>query len=653
MISPDELSAAAPALLSMPDGRTTKIPVSGPSGLSDYAVSPLGMPTALLRDEVRVAFLARTSTEDQQDPRQSILRQLGNSKAAIPESWVIVTHFYDVESGRMDLASRGRGENYERFDIPIARDGGITDLLTEAASPKRRFDVVICENIARVARRAFEGLSVERALERNDVPLFASNEPITVSGSRAQRILQRRINQSVAEYEVLNTLEQSWGGLCTHVREGWNIGKPCHGYKAKVFKHPNPAKAAKGYTKSRLEPDDLKGETVTQIALWRYYERLGCDTIADRLNADLDKYPPPEPPGKRRARGVWGRSSVYDILRNPKYTGYQVFNRRATRSRRGKHNDPIKWVWSPAPVHEPLIPKWMYDAINAGWKSNQGSRDGTETTNKHPATVRTYLFRGRMFHECGRRMFGDPRHGRAYYLCRPSNNNRGRPDRFADHEKVLYLREDAVLEAVAKFFADRVFGPDRRAILAADLEGVDDHTTAERESERDRIQRKLAEIAKQQASILKQAQQGDPDDPFTTALRGSYNNLAAEEKRLQAELTELDEADLAATPKGMTADDLPLIDALPYLAMNLALAPGPYLQALFEAVQLAIMVHDDGEHATITIKLPADQLPEITHVAERITDVTPSHELQRANAPELVGMLSVPPVRFELTLDGF
>jgi site-specific DNA recombinase len=69
------------------------VPVSGPSGLSDYAVSPLGAPLALLRDEVRVAFLGRTSTDDQQDPRQSILRQLGNSKAAIPESWVIVAHF--------------------------------------------------------------------------------------------------------------------------------------------------------------------------------------------------------------------------------------------------------------------------------------------------------------------------------------------------------------------------------------------------------------------------------------------------------------------------------------------------------------------------------------------------------------------------------
>ncbi|MFC3898155.1 recombinase family protein [Lentzea rhizosphaerae] len=193
---------------------------SGPSGLSDYAVSPLGMPVALLRNEVRVAFLGRTSTDDQQDPRQSMLRQLGNCKAAIPESWVIVAHFYDVESGRMELDQRGRGENYERYDIPIARDGGVADLLDEATHKGRRFDVVICESVSRVARRTFEGLSIERELERAEVPLFASNEPITLTGSRAQRILQRRINQSVAEYEVLNTLEQSWGGLCTHVREG-------------------------------------------------------------------------------------------------------------------------------------------------------------------------------------------------------------------------------------------------------------------------------------------------------------------------------------------------------------------------------------------------------------------------------------------------
>ncbi len=72
-----------------------------------------------------------------------------------------------------------------------------------------------------------------RELERAD----ASNEPLTLSGSRAQRVLQRRINQSIAEYEVLNTLKQSWGGLGKHVRDGWNIGQPPCGYRADIVPH--------------------------------------------------------------------------------------------------------------------------------------------------------------------------------------------------------------------------------------------------------------------------------------------------------------------------------------------------------------------------------------------------------------------------------
>jgi DNA invertase Pin-like site-specific DNA recombinase len=620
-MTPDEVAVnpPAPALTRHTASLAATVPVSGPSGLSDYAVSPLGMPTALLRDEVRVAFLGRTSTEDQQDPRQSFLRQLGNCKAAIPESWVIVAHFYDVESGRMDLDARGQGSNYERFDIPIARDGGITDLLDEATHPGRRFDVVICESISRVARRAFEGLSVERALEKSEVPLFASNEPITVSGSRAQRILQRRINQSVAEYEVLNTLEQSWGGMCTHVREGWNIGKPCYGYKAKTFRHPNPTKAAKGQTETRLEPDGARAETVTQIALWRHHEGLGYDTIAERLNTDLAKYPPPEPAGKVRARGAWGKTSVYEILRNPKYTGFQVFNRRASRSRSGKVNDPVEWVWSTEPAHEPLIPKWMYDEINAHRQAKRGSRDSNDR-NTHPEARRTYVLRGMLFDGCGRRMFGTHRHNAAYYLCWPRNNNRGRPDKYAGHAKAVYIREDAVLDAISRFFADRVFGNDRRTILATDIAGIDDRATRERQTERERLQRALADIARRQNSLLRQAQDGDPDDPFTKALRGSYNELDAEKTAALAAIAQLVAADEAEPSRPGTAD-IALLDALPYLTLNLAGAPEPLLRRLFEITRLSVRLHDDTDHVTIGIRLPADQLPDIAHAAERITEI--------------------------------
>lgn len=73
--------------------------------MSDYEVSPLGMSTALLGSVVRVAVLARTSTEDQQDPRQSIMRQVGNCRTALPGGW-------------MELDQRGRGNRLRAVRHP-------------------------------------------------------------------------------------------------------------------------------------------------------------------------------------------------------------------------------------------------------------------------------------------------------------------------------------------------------------------------------------------------------------------------------------------------------------------------------------------------------------------------------------------------------
>ncbi len=617
--------------------RSLPAAVSGPSGLTDQEVSPLGIPLALLHGEIRVAFLGRTSTDDQQDPRQSMIRQLGKAREPLPTSWVIVCHFYDVESGRMSLDDRGRGSDYERFNIPIPRDGGITDLLEEAKDPGRRFDVVICESVSRVARRMFEGVSVERALEQADVCLFASNEPITVSGSRAQRILQRRINQAVAEFEVLNTLELSWGGLCTHVRDGWNIGKPPYGYRAKTVRHPNPTKAARGATKTQLEPDGERALTVGQIALWRR-QGLGYGTIAERLNADLKAYPPPTPVGGAyRARGAWGKTSVFEILNNPKYTGYQVFNRRASRSRQGKVNDPRKWVWSPVLTHEPLIAKTLFDQLRAARQTNRGSRSGADA-NAHPAARHNYLLRGLLFCACGRRMWGNTRRGLTYYQCWPRGSNRGREDRYADHHPRSYLNEPALLDTLSRFYTERVFGPDRHALLAAALPDADDQARQTRDTERQRLQRAIADLARRQHIILRQVQDSDdPTDPFTRDLRRTYNDLDAHKTAALENVAALDLVDSEEQPHRIDPAAPALLDALPYLTLKFSHAPQPLLRDLFDATRLSIEMHPDSDDVTINITLAAHELPAVSHTAARVPDShTPERKTPRSDGPTAV-----------------
>jgi len=472
--------------------------------------------------------------------------------------------------------------------------------------------VVICENIGRTARRMFEGLSIERELHHLGVELCAANEPIAIDGGRSQQILQRRINQSVSEWQVMDLLEQSWGGLCTHVRDGYNIGKPPHGYRAKIVRHPNAAKAERGATKMLLEPDGLRAQTITQMANWRYYEKLGYSEIADRLNADPDRYPPPMPPGgAARARGAWGKSSVRELLSNPKYTGFQVFNRRAMRSRKGAHNEPAKWVFSKGSAHEPLIPMWMWEEINKPSYTNRGSRAGGEP-NAHPATKRTYVLHGMVICDCGRKMFGRTRKSNTYYACQPKANNRGRPDNYAGHPRSIDIREDAVLDAVAGVLARRVFGPQRAELLAADIAGADDRAVIERDHQRDRLQRKIADLARRQNTIMRQAQTLEPEDPFAQGLRETYNELHAERQAALAAVGELDKAE-AAEPARPNPADAALLDALPYLAMNRP--PEALLRQLYETLQLTVQIHPTTHEATVTITLPADELDNIAAAA--------------------------------------
>ncbi|GAA3841559.1 MULTISPECIES: serine integrase family protein [Streptomyces] len=356
-------------------------------------------------------------------------------------------------------------------------------------------------------------------------PLFAWNEPIKLDGGRAQQILQRRINQSVAEYEVFNALETSWGGLCAHVREGWNIGKPPYGYRAKQYRHPNPVKAERGETKSRLEPDGILAETIT-VAHWRYYERLGYATIVDRLNADPQKYPPLVPPvGATKARGVWSKSVVCEVLRAPRYTDYQAFNRRARRGRSGARNDPALWVWSPEPVHEPLIPKWMYDEPAERRQERRGSRAGN-ALNTRPQTRRTHVLRACFCRPAiGGCSANTATASPATAVSRGPTTEAAPTRTPATPRPCTYARTPS-LKRFQPFARTASSAPSAESCSGRN--SVDGRAARQAQAERDRLQRTLDSLSMRQANILRQAETAGPDDPFAKGLRESCNRLESE-----------------------------------------------------------------------------------------------------------------------------
>lgn len=569
-----------------------------------------------------VAWLGRTSTDDQQDPTLSLPRQLNSARNALPSNCMIVAHFYDIESGRMALEDRGRGHAHEAFDIPIARDGGIQDLLAEAKRPDRRFVAVVCESVERVARRTYFGTKVEYELEQAGVMLLAADEPMPEFGKpstgraqkRATPILTRRVKQAVAEWYVLQMLELSWDAFCEHTEQGWNVGKPCYGYRAKRVPHPVEAKRAQGRTKTRLIPDPVEGPAVTKIFELRAVLRLGYDAIADRLNADPEKYPPPKPVDPRRALGRWSGSAIREILINPKYTGYMVWNRRSTK-KGGRCNPPEEWVWSKHPVHEPLVTKARFEEVASA--SKQGSR-AKPGINRHPQAKRVYRLRSYVVCDmCDRRMHGKARREVPYFACESDmRHHRDRRQWYADHPKSLWVREDDLMEIVAVFFADHVLGPQRKAALRSTL-------TAEKTPPPAvvRLTREIADLERRRENLMTQMEEfaptGDPeaDADLRERLRRRFAEVTREHKGKTTEVANL------TAQNAVDAPDAPeLLEELPTFAARLWTVPDDLLRELFDSFNLEIRYRHTDHSVIVRVTMKESSMPVIKAVTSKIAD---------------------------------
>jgi len=206
-------------------------------------------------------------------------------------------------------------------------------------------------------------------------------------------------------------------------------------------------------------------------------------------------------------------------------------------------------------------------------------------------------------------MFGKTRHGRAYYSCYPAGNNADRLDRYpADHPKTVYVREDALTEALDHVIATRVFGPDRHAILR--------HALAQRPSRQrhadtaraEALQTQIDDLTARQDRLITELETTDPADPadpadrtFRDRLRRRFDTLESERADKTRHLAEL-ERTLTSQPE----PDVDLLDALPILKnVNITGAPERLQRKLYDALQLQIH-YDRPDQARFRLTLTDD-----------------------------------------------
>ncbi len=206
-------------------------------------------------------------------------------------------------------------------------------------------------------------------------------------------------------------------------------------------------------------------------------------------------------------------------------------------------------------------------------------RDPSQPARCYP--LRSYLFCAM----CGRRMFGKNRRGLSYYACAP------KPGYISDdHPKSLWIRESHVLEPLNNFFADRLFGPSRRELVAAVLPQADDaawRRHADREQALRTAMSDLTRRRERQFHALEVAESLDQ-----VFIQGVQARVADLDAQIRIKKDELETHKREAPPR----QDSALVDALPVGRCELAALPDATRRRMFEAFRLQLH-YDERTHS--------------------------------------------------------
>jgi site-specific DNA recombinase len=588
---------------------------------------------------VGVAFLGRTSTGTLQDPVESLARQYRLASERLPAGFAIVRCYWDVESGGIDLDARSQGDLWRQFaGAGVPRDGGMAELRAAVSSGRREFAAVICEDINRAGRDMLDSLRLEKELRAAGVMIFATSEPIDVQAPAASTMLVRRVRMAESEYFRYNLKTLMWEGLQQYAIGGHNTGKCPYGYAEDRTPHPNPMKASMGATRARLVPDPIRAPWVTRMFEWRAWEKLSVAGIARRLT-DLGA-PAPGPSG-------WNSGTVYNILRNPKYTGRIVLGR-TTNGGTGRRKGEKKvvrlpreyWTWAAEDnAHPALTDMETWEKAQTVGRERGNSMDpGTRHLGR--GDVRLYPFRSRLHcDQCHRRMYGSAHRTRRpgerviYYVCPTHMYKPEDKAKWPGHVRAS-VREDVFTATLGEFLDTYALGYDRAARLAelipASQAQQDDLDHARAQALERTLKKAEAAITGIAAEI---AHLAGKTDPVSTAIRdrltAQFSQRYDEKTALEAELAAIEDA--APLP----ASDLSLIDELPYAPGLLAHAPDDLRERLAAAFGLQAVYRQATRQATIVLTI-TDTTPGIIAAIlhdPRIDSDTAATQAQPGNPP--------------------
>ena len=325
---------------------------------------------------------------------------------------------------------------------------------------------------------------------------------------------------------------------------------------------------------------------------WYCLRGLGLSAICEKLNSDLDRFPPPTRNRKDENDLVqtWSKSQLHSLLRNPKYTGYNVWNRHDKRRGRPQVRPCEDWIWSATPTHEPIVSRELFDQVEDRARLNgraaNGSKPKAYPQRRKGTEGRRYLLRGRVrCGICGRRMEGSHQKHANWYRCQYARRRGLAAADVSGHPRSLGIKEAVVLDAIRDFMAERLFGPDRLRLLSEELATATDDTTA-RDAELERLRAEKEKIDKAlYRQSLRLEEQDDPNHPIVKLATQRIEELSGQAKAISLTVGDLEKQ----RPTGPSpAEVKATLNAIPDLTETLENADDDELSELLNAFDVSV-----------------------------------------------------------------
>lgn len=447
---------------------------------------------------IRAAAYARYSSDNQR--AASIEDQLRNcQRRADAEGWTIVATFADA-------AISGSDANRPEYQAMLAAAG------------RGEFDVLLVDDLSRLARDSVEQEKAIRRLEFQQVRVVSPSDGYD-STSKARKV-HRGFKGLMNEIFLDDLAEKVHRGQEGQARKGfWNGGKP-YGFRLRPILDPNQTdpygQPLKIGTKLEVNPEQA---AVVREIFSSFIAGKSYRTIAKELNAR--GIPSGGAAWKRRVRRCagWTGSAVRVILTNPLYTGLVRWNT----SQFVRDPDTGKHKRRPRPKHE-----WNeYRDESLRIVADETFRAAQERPRMRGlAQVRSggrarYLLSGILYCDCG-----------AHFVMANERGYSCQGHREGACENKTWVRREAVEAAVLEPLRKELLAPDRVARMAREMQRAYVEHVTKLQKQATVAPKEIQAIDDRVQRLRERQRRGDPD-MTADELQVVIDRLLGERKKLE------------------------------------------------------------------------------------------------------------------------